>query len=246
MQSSPAALTAAEYNAQWPQLDDFIQYNPGARHRRRLIRNAIQSLKFNSILDVGCGPGELYVTYADLFAGKRYMGLDLSDEVVATNRSRYPRATFAQLDISKARLDQTFDLIVATEVIEHIEDRATALANISAMLAPKGHLLLTFPLGEVFKTERYFGHVSHPEIEEIERLAAPHGLRIQKAKKWGWPTYLLQKRLTNRFYDHAMKNFASGNYSIVSKLICNLLYGANFFNFGFGSPCQAVVLLTKD
>lgn len=52
-------------------------------------------------------------------------------------------------DITDARslesLQAPFSFILLRDVIEHIEDRATALANCYDLLEPGGHILLTFP-----------------------------------------------------------------------------------------------------
>jgi len=50
---------SSSYDDQWTQLQDFIKYNPGAKHRRRLIAGAITEIAAmpKSIIDVGCGPG---------------------------------------------------------------------------------------------------------------------------------------------------------------------------------------------
>ena len=45
------------YDRIWPQMSDYIRYNPGARHRRRHIFEFLDTLRFSSLLDVGCGLG---------------------------------------------------------------------------------------------------------------------------------------------------------------------------------------------
>jgi hypothetical protein len=48
-------LTAADYDKHWNVLSDYIQYNPGDRHRRRLILKLIKHLSIKNCLDIGCG-----------------------------------------------------------------------------------------------------------------------------------------------------------------------------------------------
>ena len=47
------------YQGFWEETPDFIRYNPGARHRRRMILRLLGAERFDSLLDVGCGNGEL-------------------------------------------------------------------------------------------------------------------------------------------------------------------------------------------
>ena len=51
-------LTPSQYDQMWSQLGDFIRYNPGARHRRRLVWNVLNELQFETFADIGCGRGE--------------------------------------------------------------------------------------------------------------------------------------------------------------------------------------------
>lgn len=48
-------FSAAEYDKLWSSCDDFIKYNPGARHRRRHILSLLKTIQFQTVLDVGCG-----------------------------------------------------------------------------------------------------------------------------------------------------------------------------------------------
>ena len=56
---SPVTEASAFYDEQWAELGDFIRYNPGARHRRRMVARMLRGVEFDSVLDVGCGPGEM-------------------------------------------------------------------------------------------------------------------------------------------------------------------------------------------
>lgn len=51
-------------------------------------------------------------------------------------------------DITKTRLQVTFDFITCVSVLEHIRDHKAAMRSMFKLLKPGGHLLLTFPYNE--------------------------------------------------------------------------------------------------
>jgi len=75
-------------------------------------------------------------------AASSCLGVDLLPEVekLAANGFNVRVA-----DLAAAPLDQTFDLIVAGEVLEHIDAPGSFMKNCAAMLRPNGRLALTVP-----------------------------------------------------------------------------------------------------
>jgi SAM-dependent methyltransferase len=57
----------------------------------------------------------------------------------------YKSLAYPQFDICKETIDEQFDLIIAEQVFEHIEDPDTAAENILKMLRDGGTFLITVP-----------------------------------------------------------------------------------------------------
>ena len=236
---APYGLSGSEYDAQWNVLGDFIRYNPGARHRRRLSVHLLQGLSGREILDVGCGRGEMLLTLRQCLPdAARIVGADIAADTVQDNGMRLPWAEFAVLDIVDGRLDAEFDLVTCCEVLEHVADRPRAFANLAAMVRPGGWLLVTCPTGRIYETERRFGHVSHPDDDELDTLGRASGFETLRSLNWGWPIYKTMKWATNVDPDWAMEKFGSGQYSPASRAFNHLLYAANYFNFSTRRGCQ--------
>ena len=68
-----------------------------------------------SILDVGCGLGDLYGFLKEKGLGVEYIGVDLSENMVAQARRNYPDVTFLQGDISTQRGRQ-YDYVMGSGV----------------------------------------------------------------------------------------------------------------------------------
>ena len=94
------------------------------------------------ILDAGCGTGRNLAEFAHL--GKA-VGVDFSDDAVAFCRRRglddVRMAPVEELPFE----DASFDLIFATDVIEHLDDDRRALAELRRVAAPGARLVVTVP-----------------------------------------------------------------------------------------------------
>jgi 2-polyprenyl-3-methyl-5-hydroxy-6-metoxy-1,4-benzoquinol methylase len=241
---SATAFNRSLYRDFWENCPDFARYNPGARHRRRYIARTLGRLHFDTLLDVGCGDGELLTLLRSQFpAGVSFYGVDLSQATIERNRTRYPFATFDVLDVQRESLDRTFGAILCTEVIEHLDDPGRAIANLARMLSAGGQLIVTCPTGKVHATERHFGHVAHPTARALRTMLTDANLDVLRCESWGFPTYTALKYATNLRAEWAMKNFGTTTYSSGAKLLCHALYAANFLNAKsspFGSQLFAI------
>lgn len=99
------------------------------------------------IVELGCGQGRLA---ARLSSEGRVTAVDLSRATLAVNRERYPQVDFRWGDLTDPALAKelgTFDVVVTSEVAEHIElgSRPAFFANLAAMVESGGLLLLTTP-----------------------------------------------------------------------------------------------------
>ncbi|MBI3447049.1 MAG: methyltransferase domain-containing protein [Magnetospirillum sp.] len=101
----------------------------------------------DSVLDVGCGTGsQLTLPLARAFAAKRFLGIDSDAASLAEAQAGCPaNARFGGDDLVGE--DDRFDIVIASEVLEHVEDPAGFLAWLAGRLASGGRLILTVPNG---------------------------------------------------------------------------------------------------
>lgn len=99
-----------------------------------------------SVIDIGCGEG-----YGPgILAGKasRVLGVDIASEVVDHARSRYgsDRVSFDVMDVNALAVeDDSFDVAVSFQVVEHLVDVSGYFNEIARVLKPGGKAFLTTP-----------------------------------------------------------------------------------------------------
>lgn len=100
-------------------------------------------LRSPRILDLGCGTGWLT---AILGCFGPATGIDLSPLAIQKAQACYPDIRFIAADLSSmGTTDETFDVVVSQEVIEHVENQSRYLDLVSRFLRPGGYLILTTP-----------------------------------------------------------------------------------------------------
>jgi SAM-dependent methyltransferase len=106
---------------------------------REALFRAIAELEPDTVLEVGCGPGELSVRVQEEL-GVAVTAIDLSPRMVELARAAGVDARVG--DVQELPLaDGTFDCVVAAWVLFHVPDVDLGLAEIARVLRPGGHLL---------------------------------------------------------------------------------------------------------
>lgn len=96
------------------------------------------------ILEVGSGLG--YLTYALNKGGFSATGIDVSAKAVAEANQTFGRHYFtASVDQYAAEKEGRYDLVIGTEVIEHVPDVIGFVKGCARLLAADGELFLTTP-----------------------------------------------------------------------------------------------------
>jgi 2-polyprenyl-3-methyl-5-hydroxy-6-metoxy-1,4-benzoquinol methylase len=108
---------------------------------------AAQLVAGHSVLDAACGTG--YGTRILARAGaRRVTGVDLDAQTVAIADQRYGTEglEFLEGDLSALELpEDSFDLVVCFEAIEHLGDPAAAVAELRRLVRPGGTLVVSSP-----------------------------------------------------------------------------------------------------
>lgn len=98
------------------------------------------------VLDVGCGTGHLLAELQAWSQPRSLTGCDFSEQAMKFSRERFPDCQFFRHDIYEP-LPQRNDVVLCTEVLEHLERPFIALNNLLNAVRPGGALVLTAPNG---------------------------------------------------------------------------------------------------
>ena len=96
-----------------------------------------------TILDVGCGSGEISAHLAAL--GHRLSGVDISHTAISRYSLRGFRGVVGDLEKGIPAASGAFDLIWCSEVIEHLQNPEFFLSECHRILTPQGQLILSTP-----------------------------------------------------------------------------------------------------
>ena len=95
-----------------------------------------------ALLDVGCGPGTITADLAGRLGEGTVMGIDLAEEVVEVAREQHPTSSGADLSFQVGDVyalefaDETFDMVYAHQVLQHLGRPVDALAEMRRVLKP--------------------------------------------------------------------------------------------------------------
>jgi SAM-dependent methyltransferase len=146
-----------------PQLD-AVDESPGAAALRARSYDLLRTNRTNRtiqgalVVDVGCGAGRAVAELAD--QGVQVMGIDLSDQMIALARERWPHGEFRVGDAYALPLpDGEAAGYRADKVIHALADPGRALAEAQRVLAPGGRIVVCGQDWDTFVTDS-----SDPEL----------------------------------------------------------------------------------
>lgn len=121
----------------------------GLKKRFNFICNCIDKIKPNTILDYGCGAGTyLTVPLAEKYSDINFIGADLdSNSIQFANKNNTHLKNLEFITVDNLASYNDIKLIIASEVLEHVDDPVIFMRMLKSMLAENGSLILTVPNG---------------------------------------------------------------------------------------------------
>lgn len=176
----------------------------------RCARQLIDLARPAEVIEVGCGPGELAGRLFALDRGwaagpVQYIGIDVSAEQVSIARQRWPHLRF---EVASAYglpfADRSADLVMACEVLEHLDDPALAVAELARV--SRKWVLISVPWEPVWRMlnvarGRYLarvgntpGHVRHFSRAAVHRLVGAQLQIVAERRPLPWTMLLAARR----------------------------------------------------
>lgn len=111
---------------------------------RDIVRRRLGGLRFDSILEIGCGTGKNTAFLAGI--GQSVRAVDFSEGMIARAREKVQaeNVQFSLMDITRRWEfpSESFDLIVCSLVLEHIQDLMQVFIEAHLALRSGGHFLI--------------------------------------------------------------------------------------------------------
>jgi len=145
------------------------------------------------VLDAGCGEGFTLNKLVLNKIGQSIEGIEYTKEAIALGKKLFPEANIKQGSIYELPYkDGSFDLVVCTEVLEHLENPQKALLEI--IRVSKKHIILSVPNEPFFMLSNFLrgknlsrlgndpGHINYWTVFSFSNFVKKNKLKIIKIK----------------------------------------------------------------
>ena len=183
----------------------FLSYATRLRETLDAVRNV--AAPGASVLDIAAAQGTFSLALAE--EGYDVTWNDLRVDLVDYVRAKWERGnvSFAPGNAFELGLEGSFDVVLITEVVEHVAHPDELLASALSFAKPDGHVVMTTPNGEYIRNKlpRFTdcadpsqfesvqfqpdadGHIFLLHLDEIQELADRCGARIVSTRFFGNP-----------------------------------------------------------
>jgi SAM-dependent methyltransferase len=185
--------------------DHFIDRASRAHALREVRRHARGPSPV--VLEVGCSSGFLLEELRRALPHAQVIGSDYVRGPLERLAGRLPNVPLLQFDLVKCPLpDDSIDVAVLLNVLEHIEDDAGAVRQLRRIVKPGGTVVLEVPAGphlyDVY--DKVLMHYRRYRLSGLRRLLTDGGFTVEHASSLGallYPGFWWVKRRNRRYLD---------------------------------------------
>ena len=225
-------------NYHWRQISrNIFRFNAYVAARYQQVVNLIPQKSQQKILDIGCGDGVLLSLISQKTKSRRF-GLDLDQASLDYAKTKV-KAKFIQGSAGKIPFKNNFfDLVLATEIIEHLSQPEFMLQETYRVLKPQGKMILTTPLkaGKTPEDKLHLQEFSSLELTELLRPYFHQITIIQSHPLWLKKIYSLTLLKFGRFHCDLFRWLVN---------VLTFVTGYNLFNYPCGRLSQQLAVAAK-
>lgn len=128
-----------------------------------------------AILDLGTAEGRMLAAVKGLYRSARCVGIDYSFQLLKYGKSLFPDLNLVCADIQNLGFlkEETFSVVIATAVIEHVADPLSLLRGCHKVMRPSGIIVITSPHPFWEKTAKVLGYLN----EDHQSVMSPKVVR---------------------------------------------------------------------
>ena len=196
--------------------------------KTKLILGMIEG---KNILDVGCGA----CTLSKILLEKSYNVTVIDSDEKAVEIAKKKGLRGFKADIADWKTNTKFDCVIASDVLEHIDDDKRVIRKIYAILKPGGCLILNVPSYKFLfgKHDIYLGHKRRYSDGELKAKLEESGFEIESQRHWNLlalPLTILITKIFKKDYPHERIS----KVGLLSKTLEKLLLLESKVNYLFG------------
>jgi ubiquinone/menaquinone biosynthesis C-methylase UbiE len=142
----------------------------GPDMRLKLLLSLSAKLKPGKILEIGCADGHVMESLKGTLTRNpepEFFGLDVSEVSLQRARDKGFGKAVKSLAENLPFAPNSFDLVIASQVLEHIPDLEGAIDQAFSVLRPGGHFMITVPLADWFKL--YKGLIRRAPVKFLDQ-----------------------------------------------------------------------------
>ncbi len=191
---------------------DTLKYQSANPIKRLLIKRfqnklltLIKSTNARNVLDAGCGEGYLLSFLNNQIKDWHIEAFDINNELVAKAKHKTPNASLTVQDIYNCNYpDRSFDLVINTEVLEHLQDPRKALNEMGRLT--KKWVILSVPNEPFFSLSNFIcgknilrlgndaGHLNRWSTKSFIGLISRFFVITAVSKPFPWTIILCEKK----------------------------------------------------
>jgi|SRR3989344_4230635 len=228
-----------EYEKKYHQLENAHWWFIG---RRAAIKQFLRDVsKDAKILDIGCSSG---ATISELkkTGYKNVYGADISKKAIEECKKNGLDRVYVR-DASSLDFKDRFDVVIASDILEHIKEDKKTVKSWNKIMAPNGKIICFVPAFNYLWSihDEVNEHYRRYTKKQLKMIFEEAGFSIKKISYWNFflflPVFLLRKISSSSDKKDKKDNLQS-SYPFFNNLLVNTLKFENFLlrfiNFPFG------------
>lgn len=195
---------------------------------KRIVDDQLAQTGKTKFLEIGCATGAFIQQIVEN-ENLEITGSEIYLKGLLYAKKNLPTVDFIQFDVTQGGIDEKYGLIVAFDVIEHIENDVAAMANINSMLLKGGSFIMTVPqhmflwskLDEIVKHKRRYSR------RELLTKLQENGFEISYSTSFVFVLFPLM--LISRLFDNGRDQSQSEEIALEKRVnfpkVLNWIFG---------------------
>ena len=134
-----------------------------------IVLDQLEKLKFDSIIDVGCGDGRFLHELNKQYPEVNKLGIDYSQRAIDMANAMNPDITYSCLDITSENVDKKSKIVSLIEVLEHIPptELEEFIEETVSLVSEDGYVIITVPHENKSVQKKHYQHFNREKLTHL-------------------------------------------------------------------------------